>query len=111
MGDLDAEIDWGYAPDYVEAMYRILHSQAADDFIIATGEKHTVRDFAEAVFGYLGLDWKSYVERDQRLIAKNRTSLVGNPAKLMSVTGWSPSVDFNQMIRILVEEEIRLSDP
>lgn len=111
LGDLDAEIDWGYAPDYVEAMYRILDSPAADDFIIATGEKHTVRDFAQVAFGYLGLDWKSYVEGDQRLIAKNRVSLVGNPAKLMSVTGWRPSVDFNQMIRILVDEELKFSDP
>jgi GDPmannose 4,6-dehydratase len=111
LGDLDAEIDWGYAPDYVDAMYKILDSPAADDFIVATGEKHTVRDFAEVAFGYLGLDWKSYVERDRRLISKNRICLVGNPAKLMSVTGWRPSVDFNQMIRILVDEELKLSDP
>jgi len=110
LGDLDAEIDWGYAPDYVEAMHRILNSQTADDFIIATGEKHSVLDFVKTAFGYLGLDWKSYVEEDHRLLTREKTSLVGNPTKLMTVTGWGPSVDFNQMIKILLAEEARLDD-
>lgn len=110
LGDLDAEIDWGYAPDYVEAMYRILNSQTADDFIIATGEKHSVLDFVKTAFEHLGLDWKSYVEEDHRLITRGKTPLVGNATKLMTVTGWKPSVDFNQMIRILLDEEARLSD-
>ena len=109
LGDLNAEIDWGYAPDYVEAMHRILNNQTADDFIIATGEKHTILDFVKTIFGYLDLDWKSYVIEDPRLITRRKTSLVGNPTKLMAVTGWKPSVDFNQMIRILLEEETSIS--
>ena len=111
LGDLDAEIDWGYAPDYVVAMYRILDSSAPGDFIIATGQKHTVRDFVEVAFGYLGLDWRSYVERDPSIIIKSRICLVGNPAKLMNVTGWKPSVGFDQMVRLLVDVELKSGDP
>lgn len=106
LGNLSAEVDWGYAPDYVEAFQKVLHAPAADDFVIATGKKNSVRDFVELTFGYLGLDWKQYVHEDRALIAKSGgVSLVGDPQKLMRVTGWKPSVDLAEMIRLLLRDE------
>jgi len=105
LGNLDAAVDWGYAPDYVEAFQRILAAAAADDFIVATGKKHTVRDFVEITFDYLGLDWKKYVEENRNAITKDAVSLVGNPQKLMTATGWKPSVDLRQMIKLLLQNE------
>lgn len=105
LGNLNAEVDWGYAPDYVEAFARIVNASAPDDFVIATGKKHTVRDFVEITFGYLGLDWKKYVEEDKKIIAKSGVTLVGNPQKLMRATGWKPSVDFAEMIKLLLQGE------
>jgi GDPmannose 4,6-dehydratase len=103
LGNLSAEVDWGYAPDYVEAFRRILASAVPDDFIIATGEKHTVRDFVEITFGYLGLDWTKYVEENPKIISKDSLTLVGNPRKLMQITGWKPSVDLQGMIKLLLQ--------
>ena len=105
LGNLNAEVDWGYAPDYVEAFRRILDSSMPDDFIIATGEKHTVRDFVEITFGYLGLDWTKYVEEDKKIISKSDAILVGDPQKLMQITGWKPSVDLREMIKLLLQSE------
>jgi GDPmannose 4,6-dehydratase len=102
LGNLSAEVDWGYAPDYVETFQRILNVPQPDDFVVATGKKHTVRDFVEITFGYLGLDWKKYVEEDKKIITKSYVTLVGNPQKLMRTTGWRPSVDFKAMIKLLL---------
>lgn len=107
LGDLKAEIDWGYAPDYVEAMHKILNCDSSDDFIIATGKKHTVLDFVKTTFEYLGMDWKLYVKEKPSLITRKKTTLIGNPTKLMTMTEWKPSVDFEQMIQMLIEEEIK----
>ena len=105
LGNLDAEVDWGYAPDYIDAFRRILASEAPDDFIIATGEKHTVRDFVDITFGYLGLNWKEYVVEDPMIISKDGTVLIGNPQKLMQTTGWKPSVDLRGMIKLLLQSK------
>ena len=106
IGNLDVEIDWGYAPDYVEAMYRILQLSSAGDFIISSGKTHTVRDFVKGVFEYLDLDWTKYVEEDPNLITKKEQhNLRGNNQKLRSMTGWQPTVSFNDLIKIMVEEE------
>jgi len=105
LGNLSAEVDWGYAPDYVEAFQKVLHADVPDDFVVATGRKHSVQNFVEAVFGYLDLDWKLYVHEDKTIIAKGDVSLVGDPGKLMRVTGWKPSVDFSEMIRLLILQE------
>ncbi len=102
IGDLSARVDWGYAPDYVDAMIRILRLPQPDDFIIATGETHTVREFVEVAFGALGLDWKSHVVENPALIGSPKPPLVGNPDKLKRMTGWRPSVTFEQMVRLLV---------
>ena len=105
LGDLSAEIDWGYAPDYVDAFQRILNADHPDDFIVATGVKHQVRDFVSIAFSALGLDWTKYVEERRSLITKKNFTLVGNPSKLTAVTGWKPSVDFAGMIKLLLQAE------
>lgn len=105
VGDLSAEADWGYAPDYVEAMHRILNHARADDFVIATGEKHSVRDFLQVIFDELHLPWGDRVEQNPDILTKQRTVLVGNPAKLTRCTGWRPRVSFREMIRALLEAE------
>lgn len=102
LGDLNAKIDWGYAPDYVVAFYKILNSEAAEEFVVATGVKHSVLDFVKITFKYLDLDWRNYIEEDKHLITRKRKALVGNPKKLMTITGWRPTVDFRQMIKLLL---------
>ncbi len=105
LGDLDAEVDWGYAPDYVEAMFRIVQMQNPEDLIVATGEKHSVREFAEAVFRALGMDWKQYVKEIKGVVSRSPRALVGDPSRLKLLTGWRPSIDFAGMIYRLLEEE------
>jgi len=104
IGNLNHEIDWGYAPDYIDAMHRIINSEISDDFIIATGKKNRVLDFVKITFEYLGLDWRLYVEENNTIITKHNFCRVGNPNKLMKITGWKPSVNFNEMIRILIDD-------
>ena len=104
LGDLEARVDWGYAPDYVDAMFRILQLTEASDFVVATGEMHTVREFAEIAFGALGLDWRQHVEADARLLNKTPHPLCGDSSKLRAATGWSPEVTFGEMVVRLVEE-------
>lgn len=98
LGDLSSEIDWGYAPDFVEAMYFILQLDKADDFIVATGQTHTVHNFVVYAFSKLGLDWSNYVKEDKLIIKRKRGSLRGDFSKLQKMTRWKPSVSFEQMI-------------
>lgn len=104
LGDLSARTDWGYAPDFVDAMRAILALDAADDFVVATGEAHSVQEFVEAAFGALGLDWKAHVDEEPALIARRRTGLRGDAAKLRKLTGWKPTLTFPQMVERLIEE-------
>lgn len=104
LGDLDARVDWGYAPDYVDAIFRILQLSEASDFVVASGEMHTVREFAEAAFGALGLDWRRQVETDPRLLTRVSYPLRGDSTKLRVATGWSPSVSFIELVARLVQE-------
>jgi GDPmannose 4,6-dehydratase len=103
LGDLKGEVDWGYAPDYVDAMFRILSLSEADDFVVATGEKHTVEDFARIAFEALGLDWREFVTERRGIITRPAVALVGNPAKLVGKTGWQHSVTFAGMVKKMVE--------
>ncbi|WP_292369140.1 GDP-mannose 4,6-dehydratase [Methanoregula sp. UBA64] len=103
LGDLSVEVDWGYAPDYVDAMHRITTHQKPDDFIIATGKKSRVEDFVKIAFEYLGLDWHEYVTEKREIITKPAVALVGNPEKLERLTGWKRTVSFPEMVRLLVE--------
>jgi GDPmannose 4,6-dehydratase len=104
LGDLSAEADWGYAPDYVEAMVRILELPEAGDYIVATGQLHTVREFAEIVFAQLGLDVAKHVVEDSSLVRPRRGLLVGDSRALQSATGWKPSLSFEEMVRTLTRQ-------
>jgi GDPmannose 4,6-dehydratase len=104
LGDLEARVDWGYAPDYVDAMFRILQLPEAGDFVVASGVLHTVREFAEAAFAALGLDWRQHVETDPRLLNKTSHPLRGDFSKLRNATGWSPATGFVEMVGRLVHE-------
>lgn len=111
IGNLNAKIDWGYALDYVEAMYRILQLSSAGDFVISSGEIHTVRDFVKGVFEYIDLDWTRYVEEDPNLITKKeKYNLRGNNQKLKKMTRWQPTVSFNDLIKIMIREELKRHD-
>lgn len=107
LGDLSARVDWGFAPDYVDAMIRIVRLEAADEFIIATGQSHSVEEFVAAAFSRAGVDWRQYVEVEPGIIGKPRTTLVGDSTKLRAATGWSPSVTFRQMVELLVDAEMQ----
>lgn len=105
LGDLDAQTDWGYAPDYVEAMQAVLRHRVAEDFIVASGKARSVRQFARAAFSRAGLDWRKYVREEPRILTRERMTLVGDPRKLTRLTGWRPRVSFERMIEILLESE------
>jgi GDPmannose 4,6-dehydratase len=105
LGDLNATADWGYAPDYVEAMQAILRHDAADDFVVAGGKGRSVRQYARTAFSLAGLDWRSYVKEDPRLLTRKTAALVGDARKLKRLTGWRPRVTFERMIAILLAAE------
>ncbi|MDR7555996.1 MAG: GDP-mannose 4,6-dehydratase [Armatimonadota bacterium] len=110
LGNLDAQRDWGYAPDYVEAMWRIVHHDEADDFVIATGESRTVREFLDAAFGLLGLDWREHVVVDPRYFRPTDVDhLQGDASKAARVLGWQPRTSFSDMVRIMVEHDLELA--
>jgi GDPmannose 4,6-dehydratase len=106
LADLSARVDWGYAPDFVEAMERILALDQPDDFVIATGESHTVREFLEIAFKSVGLDWSNYVQINPSLTTRQRPLLIGNASRLRERTGWRPTVSFAQMIERLVTDQL-----
>jgi GDPmannose 4,6-dehydratase len=104
LGNLDAVVDWGYAPDYVDAFTRILAQDEPDDFVVATGIGHTVRDFAAAAFGRVGLDWAKHVVQDPSVLALARSGRIGNSTKLRRITNWRPSMTFEEMVSTLVDQ-------
>lgn len=106
LGNLDARVDWGYAPDYVDAMQRILAAASPGDFIVATGETHSVRELAEKAFAHVGLDYRQYVKSDSSLVDLSRPALAGNSTRLRNSTGWTPTKSFDDMIVELVEHEL-----
>jgi GDPmannose 4,6-dehydratase len=107
LGNLDARRDWGYAPEYVHAMWLMLQQDEPDDFVIATGETHSVREFLDRAFGLLDLDWKSYVEIDPRYYRPAEVdSLLGDASKAMTKLGWRPETGFDEIVRIMVEADL-----
>lgn len=107
LGNLDAKRDWGYAKEYVEAMWLMLQQENADDYVIATGETHSVGEFLEEAFGYAGLDWRKYVVDDPRYHRPAEVDLlIGNPAKAKNVLGWEPKVKFKELVRIMVDADM-----
>ena len=108
LGNLDSERDWGYAPDYVRAMWLMLQQAEPDDFVIATGRTHSIRRLVELAFGAVGLDWQQHVVIDPAFIRPAEVDqLVGDPAKARRALGWEPIVSFEEMIQIMVEAEVK----
>ena len=108
MGNLDARRDWGFAGDFVRAMWMILQKPAGDDYVIATGETHAVRDFLELAFGTVGItDWERYVKIDPRFLRPTEgEQLVGDTTKARDVLGWRPTVGFDELVRMMVEADL-----
>ncbi len=107
LGTLDAKRDWGYAPEYVLAMWSMLQADSPDDYVVATGETHTVEDFAQLAFSVVDLDWRDYVSVDQKLVRPAEPSeLKGDATKVRRATGWQPSISFEELVGILVQAEI-----
>ncbi len=107
LGNLEAKRDWGYAPEYVEGMWRILQQDEGDDFVLATGETHTVREFVEAAFGHVDLDWKDYVKHDKRYERPAEVDLLmGDASKAKRILGWEPKVRFPELVRIMVNADL-----
>jgi len=107
LGDLDTEIDWGYAGDYVVAMHLILQQPDPDDFVVSSGQRHRVRDFVEQTFSLLGLDWEKYVTADPSVLRNTaKPSLYGDSSKLRKQTGWAPATTFPELVKLMVEAEL-----
>ena len=107
LGNLEARRDWGYAPDYVRAMWLMLQQDQPDDYVIATGETHSVQEFCEEAFGYVGLDWQQYVVQDERFMRPAEVDLlVGDASKAGAKLGWEPSVTCGDLVRIMVDADL-----
>jgi GDPmannose 4,6-dehydratase len=108
LGDLDARRDWGYAKDYVRAMWLMLQHKAPDDYIVASGEDHSVRELVQCAFAHVGLDWQEYVRLDRALErgAAELHRLVGDSTKARDRLGWAPELDFTQLVRLLVDTDV-----
>jgi GDPmannose 4,6-dehydratase len=109
LGNLEARRDWGYAPDYVEGVWRILQLGEGDDFVLATGEDHSVREFAQTAFAHADLEWEEYVKHDPRYERPAEVDrLVGDAAKAKKVLNWEPKVRFHELVRIMVDADMAL---
>ncbi len=108
MGNLDSKRDWGYAKDYVRAMWLMLQKEQPDDYVIATGETYTVRQFLEKAFGYVNLNWEDYVEFDERYLRPAEVDLlIGDSTKAQQKLGWKPSVTFDELVQLMVEADLQ----
>jgi GDPmannose 4,6-dehydratase len=106
LGNLDAKRDWGYTPDYTDAMWRILQAEAPDDYVIATGEMHSVREFLDEAAAHLGIDWQDVVEFDERYLRPAEVdALQGDPSKAREKLGWTPTVTFKELVQIMVDAD------
>ncbi len=111
MGNLDSVRDWGYAPEYVEAMWRMLQHDTPTDFVVATNTAYTVKDFLEFSFGHVGLEWQKYVKFDERYLRPTEVdALIGNPGKAHELLGWSPTVLTPRLAQIMVDADVKSLD-
>ncbi len=109
LGNLDSQRDWGYAGDYVEAMWLMLQHDVADDFVIATGETHSISDFLDIAFGHVDLEWQQYVKKDPRFMRPAEVDqLIGNYDKAKRVLNWEPKVGFAELVRMMVDADMAL---
>ena len=107
LGNLDAKRDWGFAGDYVRAMWMMLQQDKADDFVIATGESHSVKSLVEVAFGHVGLDWEKYVRLDPRFLRPAEVEhLIGDASKARATLGWTPDVDFSRLVTMMVDADL-----
>jgi GDPmannose 4,6-dehydratase len=110
LGNLDARRDWGYAKDFVEAIWLMMQAETADDFVIATGETHSVREFVEQAFSYVNLDWKEYVEIDPDYYRPTEVDyLQGDASKARRILGWEPKVGFKELVRLMIDHDMILA--
>jgi len=110
LGNLDAKRDWGFAGDYVEGMWRIVQRDTPGDYVLATGETHSVRDFCEEAFGLLDLDWQMFVKHDPRYERPSEVDLLlGDASKARTELGWAPKVTFSELVRMMVEADLRVA--
>ena len=106
LGNLEAKRDWGYARDYMEGAWRMLQADEPDDFVLATGETHSVREFLEAAFGHAGLEWERYVTIDERYFRPSEVDLlIGDASKAKEKLGWEPTVRFEELVRMMVDAD------
>ncbi|HZJ43062.1 MAG TPA: GDP-mannose 4,6-dehydratase [Pyrinomonadaceae bacterium] len=111
LGNLDARRDWGYAKDYIEAMWLMLQAEKADDYVIATGETHSVKEFVEEAFNCLELDWNQYVEIDPWYYRPSEVDLLlGDATKARRELGWQPKVGFKQLVRLMIDHDLKLAE-
>ena len=109
LGNVDARRDWGYAKDYVEAMWMMLQQDEPEDYVIATGKDHSVRDLVAVAFGHLGLDWEDHVELDAALLRPAEVDhLIGDYSKAREKLGWEPRTSFDELIRLMVDSDMEL---
>ncbi len=107
LGNLDARRDWGYAGDYVEAMWRMLQQPTPQDYVVGTGQTHSVRDLVDAAFGHVGLDWRQYVKSDPRYMRPAEVDLLqADPSKAKRELGWSPTVKFGELVAMMVDADL-----
>jgi GDPmannose 4,6-dehydratase len=107
LGNLDAARDWGFAGDYVRAMWLMMQHGTPDDFVVATGENHSVREFVEIAFGHVGLDWQQYVKLDPRFLRPAEVDhLRGNAEKARRLLGWEPTVSFPELVKMMVDADL-----
>ena len=110
LGNLDAKRDWGYAKEYVEAMWLMLQQDAGDDYIMATNETHSVKEFLIEAFNLLDLDWEKYVEYDKRYERPSEVDLlIGDPSKAKKQLGWEPKVRFKDLVKLMVDADLKLA--
>jgi GDPmannose 4,6-dehydratase len=110
LGNLDAKRDWGYAKEYVEMMWLMLQQDSPDDYVVATNETHSVREFVEETFAVLGLDWERHVDHDSRYERPAEVDLlIGDPAKAKRQLGWEPKVRFKELVKIMTEADLELA--
>ena len=108
LGNLDAKRDWGYAKDYVEAMWLMLQQPEPDDYVIATGQSWTVKEFLDRAFSHVKLDWKDYIEFDPRYLRPSEVDvLIGDTSKAKAKLGWVPKTGFDELVRIMVDADIK----
>ena len=111
LGNLDARRDWGFAGDYVDAMWRMLQQPWPDDYVVATGESHSVREFVEQAFAHVKLEWEQYVTLDERYLRPSEVDhLLGDASKARQKLGWSPGVTFEGLVKMMVDEDLRVAE-